>query len=126
MKTNTKSVKVLTMIGLAVVSFILPCFEAVNANPNTSRRVGGQRGADVSGNYSVNTNDQVDTSGRNNVTQTYRSNQQGTGVQNSTSVQLNYSGCADQNSNQTVSQTRSSVGSGASASVSVCNPARKY
>ena len=59
MKTNTKSVKVLTVIGLAVVSFISPCFEAVNANPNTSRRVGGQRGADVSGNYSVNTNDQV-------------------------------------------------------------------
>jgi hypothetical protein len=125
MKTNSRSVKILSVLGLGVALFILPCLEAVNANPNTSRRVGQQRGADVSGNSSVNTNVQVDTSGRDNVRQDYRSTQQGNGVQNSTSVQLTTSGCAGQNSNQTVSQTRTSVGSGASASVSVCNPANR-
>ena len=126
MKTNSRSVKILSVLGLGVALFILPCLEAVNANPNTSRRVGQQRGADVSGNSSVNTNVQVHTSGRDNVDQRYGSTQQGTGVQSSTSLQLNFSGCEGQNSNQTVSQTRTSVGSGASASVSVCNPARKY
>ena len=126
MKTNIRSVKILSVLGLGVALFILPCLEAVNANPNTSSRVGGQRGADTSGNRSVNTNVQLNTSGRDNVDQRYRSTQQGTGVQSSTSVQLNFSGCEGQNSNQTVSQTRTSVGSGSSASVSVCNPARKY
>jgi hypothetical protein len=126
MKTNSRSVKILSVLGLGAALFILPCLEAVNANPNNSRREGGQRSPDVSGNSSVHTNVQVDTSGRNDVRQDYRSTQQGTGVQSSTSVQLNYSGCAGQNSNQTVSQTRTSVGSGASASVSVCNPANKY
>ena len=126
MKTNSRSIKVLSFLGLGAALFILPCLEAVNANPDTSRRVGGQRGADTSGNTNVNTNVQLDTSGRDNVDQRYGSTQQGTGVQSSTSVQLNFSGCKGQNSNQSVSQTRTSVGSGASASVSVCNPARKY
>jgi hypothetical protein len=124
-KSFTHSVKALSLLGLGIVVFALPCIEAANANPNNSRRTGGRNGADVSGNSSVNTSVQVDTSGR-NITQTYRSNQQGGGVQNSTGVQLNYSGCDGQNSNQSVSQTRDGVGSGASASVSVCNPARKY
>ncbi len=126
MKTNSRSVKILSVLGLGVALFILPCLEAVNANPNTSRRVGGQRGPDGSGNSSVHINVQDETSGRDNVDQRYTSTQQGTGVQGSASVQFNTSGCAGQNSNQTVSQTRTSVGSGASASVSVCNPARKY
>ncbi|MEI6328273.1 MAG: hypothetical protein WCP16_03510 [Pseudanabaena sp. ELA645] len=125
MRSLSNSLKALSILGLGIVVFALPCIEAVNANPNSSRRIGGRNGADVSGNSSVNTNVQVDTTGRNNVRQSTESRIQGGGVQNSTSVQLNYSGCASQNSNQSVSQTRDGVGSGASASVSVCNPARR-
>lgn len=122
MKNSLHPFKSLSIVGVGAFLWILPCISSVNAQyqPRTQRN-----SADVSGNSTTHTNVQVDTSGRDNVNQRYRSEIEGTGVQSSTSVQLNFSGCKDQNSTQTVSQSKTGIGANANASVSVCNPARK-
>ncbi|MEI6427987.1 MAG: hypothetical protein WCO45_06290 [Pseudanabaena sp. ELA607] len=130
MQSITKLLSRLAVATVGISVLVLPVMvESVMANPRNSYRTPtgatGRRGPDVSGNSSTHTNVQVDTSGANNVNQRYNSRQTGGGVQNSTSVQLNYSGCAGQNSSQTASQRQDGVGAAANASVSVCNPANK-
>ncbi len=129
MQPTTPAVKLLSRLALAAVGITvlaLPVMESAMAGPNKPHRnTTSRRAPDVSGNSSTNTNVQVDTSGANSVRQNYTSQQSGGGVQNSTSVQLNYSGCAGQNSQQTASQRQDGVGAAANASVSVCNPTNR-
>ncbi|MFN7714027.1 MAG: hypothetical protein ACK5QS_00890 [Pseudanabaenaceae cyanobacterium] len=130
MRPVTKLLSRFALATVGVCILVLPAMESAMARPRNPYRTTNpantvRRTPEVSGNSSTHTNVQVDTSGANNVRQNYNSQQSGGGIQNSTSVQLNYSGCAGQNSSQTASQRQDGVGAAANASVSVCNPANK-